>query len=130
MKPNTLRSLLKNTGKLPWTAYSIMRHPGSPTYIVDAEGELVAGNSMGEGVVKKNSDLITAAPLLANKLLFLYSREPEQQEYQIHNVKDGVVYDVEGLVTIDIEGGYFTPDEAVDVARALLNSAERARDAQ
>lgn len=104
-----------------------MRHPGSPTYIVDADGEYVAGSATGDGVVSKNSNLIAAAPLLAQKLLFLYSREPEQQEYEIHKVKSGLVYDVEGLVTIDIEGGYFSPDEAVDIARALLDSAERAR---
>ena len=127
MKPSTLRNLLKNAGKAPWSAYAIMRHPGSPTYIVDADGEYVAGSQMGDGVASKNSNLVAAAPLLAQKLLFLYSREPEQKEYEIHEVKDGVVYDVEGLVTIDIEPGYFSTAEAIDIARALLDSAERAR---
>lgn len=127
MKPSVLRNLLKNAGKAPWSAYAIMRHPDSPTYIVDADGEYVAGSATGDGVVNKNSSLITAAPLLAQKLLFLYSREPEQQEYEIHKVKDGLIYDVENLVALDIEGGYFSPDEAVDIARALLDSAERAR---
>ena len=127
MKPSTLRNLLKNAGKAPWSAYAIMRHPGSPTYIVDADGEYVAGSQMGDGVVSKNSNLITAAPLLAQKLLFLYSREPEQEEYEIHEVKNGLVYGVENLVAIDIEADYYTPDEAEDIARALLDSAERAR---
>ena len=127
MKPSTLRNLLKNAGKAPWSAYAIMRHPGSPTYIVDADGEYVAGSQMGDGVVSKNSNLITAAPLLAQNLLFLYSREPEQEEYEIHEVKNGLVYGVENLVAIDIEADYYTPDEAEDIARALLDSAERAR---
>lgn len=127
LKPSTLRKLLKNAGKAPWSAYAIMRHPSSPTYVVDADGEYVAGSATGDGVVSKNSNLIAAAPLLAQKLLFLYSREPEQEEYEIHEVKNGLVYDAEGLVAIDIEAEYYTPDEAVDIARALLDSAERAR---
>lgn len=130
LKPSTLRNLLKNAGKAPWSAYAIMRHPGSPAYIVDADGEYVAGSEMGDGVVGKNSNLIAAAPLLAQKLLFLYSREPEQEKYEIHEVKDGLVYDVEGLVAIDIEPGYFSPNEAVDIARALLDSAERASNSE
>lgn len=127
MKPSVLRNLLKNAGKAPWSAYAIMRHPGSPTYIVDADGEYVAGSEMGDGVVSKNSNLITAAPLLAQKLLFLYSREPEQKEHGIHEVKNGLVYEVENYVAIDIEAVYYTPDEAEDIARALLDSAERGR---
>src|SRR5699024_8366776 len=126
LKPSTLRNLLKNAGKAPWSAYAIMRHPGSPTYIVDADGEYVGGRQMGDGVVSKNRNMITAAQLLAQKLLFLYIREPEEQKYEIHEVKNGLVYDVENLVAIDIEAEYYTPDEAVDIARALLDSAERA----
>lgn len=127
MNLSQIKGLLSGITETPWTAYSIMRHVNSPSYVVGADGSYVAGSMTGDGVTKQNSALVTAAPLLAKELERLYGREPEVKDYSIHEVKDGVVYDVEELVVLDVEAGYFTADEAEDIARAMLSAANKVR---
>lgn len=122
------RELLDGTTPGPWQAYAQMRHPESPTYIVGPDGQRVAGDSMGDGVTHRNSPLVTAAPDLAETVAWLYGRESDDEavwddKYEVSVMVDGTVavFDHEATTT------FFTRDEAVGFARALLAAAEEAR---
>lgn len=73
-------------------------------------------------------DLIAAAPALAETVAWLYGRESDDEgiwddHYQVSAMADGrvAVFDHEATTT------FFTPDETVEFARAMLAAAERAR---
>ena len=118
------RDLLDGSTPGPWTAYGIMRHPETPTCIVGPDGQQIAGSMMGDGVEHRDSDLVKAAPQLAETIAWLYGREPDEGGVhsagltEVFGADDGIV--VEGLATL-------TLDEAEDLARAILSAVEKAR---
>lgn len=88
----------------------------------------------------RDKDLTAAAPALAETLAWLYGREPDGYGDNVHR---GVIsqYDQEAVAahpeagTVEVYAAHdhgeasamLTPDEAVDLARALLAAAEAAR---
>lgn len=67
MTPQEAQELLDGATPGPWKAWGIMRHPGTPTYILGKEAEQVAGSPHTDegGIATHNRDLIVAAPRLA-----------------------------------------------------------------
>lgn len=65
--PQEAQDLLDVATPGPWKAWGIMRHPGTPTYILGKEAEQVAGSPHTDegGIATHNRDLIVAAPRLA-----------------------------------------------------------------
>lgn len=129
------RELLDGSTPGPWTAYGIMRHPETPTYIVGPDGQQIAGSMMGDGVEHRDSDLVRAAPQLAETVAWLYGREYDEGEGPDESKTyygNGIWY-IEADPEQGVSLGYdlyrgMTPDEAVDLARALLAAAEEASD--
>ena len=71
---------------------------------------------------------------LAETIAWLYGHEGDPEDPTIHTVDiyegrdcDLVSSVPGGLVVIDTDGGYRTPEQAVELARALLTAAEEAR---
>ena len=65
--PQEAQDLLDGATEGPWKAWGIMRHPGTPTYILGKDREPVAGSPHTDegGIATHNRDLIVAAPRLA-----------------------------------------------------------------
>ena len=70
--------------------------------------------------------LFVRAPELATTVAWLYEREAGDVRY---GYEDDITGESSGLVYIEVDDGYRTADEAVDLARALLAAAEEARNA-
>ena len=82
-----------------------------------------------DGVFDNYGDLFTAAPDLAETVAWLHGREADDEavwddHYEVSVMADKrvAVFDHDATTT------YFTPDEAIEFARALLAAAEQARD--
>lgn len=83
------------------------------------------------GADRSYGDLFGAAPALAETVAWLYGREGN--EHGVHEVDGSLVgtdvYENEGRVEMESTrcDRTLTPDEAVDLARALLAAAEESR---
>jgi len=80
------------------------------------------------GAARRFGDLFEAAPGLAATLAWLYGREADDEavwddHYEVSVTADKrvAVFDHDATTT------YFTPDEAIEFARALIAAAEQAR---
>ena len=85
-------------------------------------------------------NLVASAPELAETVAWLYGREPDGPGAHVHRGRTGE-YDQEAVASHPESGvvevyvahdhgdasAFLTPDEAVDLARALLAAAEEAR---
>ena len=76
----------------------------------------------------KDKALVAAAPALAATVEWLYGREVDDYRKLAHLTAAGSVAATPDAVAADF--GVFTPDEAVDLARALLAASEKARTSQ
>ena len=90
----------------------------------DVEGLIFA--QLGAG--RSYGDLFGAAPALAETVAWLYGRKSDDEavwddKYEVSVMADGrvAVFDHEATTT------FFTRDEAVEFARALLAASEEAR---
>ena len=125
------REMLEKATPWPWKAFSQMRHIGSPSYIVDANDNAVAGEMLGSGVEHGNSEIITKAPELAATLAWLYGREHnvEKGDSYVWNLGGGWgVATLDDLIYIgnaDQQIVCDTLEEAEDMARYLLNASEK-----
>lgn len=87
-----------------------------------------------EGPMKarhRDDDLLAAAPALAETVAWLYGKSitPDEAEGDYYSTfRGGYTYADQGRVHLNVAlSDAFTPDEAVDLARALLAAAEEAR---
>lgn len=72
--------------------------------------------------------LFVFAPELATTVAWLYGREPEAPNgMDVYVTAMGHVFEDSGMVWSSYLDDGFTPDEAVNLARALLAAAEEAR---
>ena len=125
------RDLLDGTTPGPWEA----RPNGVVvSYATGAQIQLVGHNQRALG----DAPLMAAAPALAETVAWLYGSEPNEpyDEWRIEaeaglrghvhiaDNQDGTVELVTGPYGV---ATYLKPDEAVEVARALLAAAEEAR---
>lgn len=92
------------------------------------------------GADRSYGDLFGAAPALAETVAWLYGRKPDDPASNVHRGRTAE-YDQEAVAAHPETGvvevyaahdhgqasAFLTPDEAVDLARALLAAAEEAR---
>ena len=122
------RELLDAATPGPWRHDRDMEMGESAHYVRYGDGEHLAvftGNYSG---ANEDGELIAAAPALAETVAWLYGRESDDEavwddKYEVSVMVDGTVavFDHEATTT------FFTRDEAVGFARALLAAAEEAR---
>lgn len=77
-----------------------------------------------------NAALITAAPVLAETVEWLYGREPDREDSEGHTEWEVDLFlevSTFGGMVYDLDGREFSPGHAVEYARALLAAAETAR---
>ena len=83
------------------------------------------------GADRSYGDLFGAAPALAETVAWLYGKRitPDEAEGDYYSTfRGGYTYADQGRVHLNVAlSDEFTPDEAVDLARALLAAAEEAR---
>ena len=116
------RELLDGTTPGPWEA----RPNGVVvSYSTQSQIQLVGHNQRALG----DAPLMAAAPDLAETVAWLHGREADDEavwddHYEVSVMADKrvAVFDHDATTT------YFTPDEAIEFARALLAAAEQARD--
>ena len=113
------RELLDGTTPGPWEWDKQTGDIASPPYIL-AETFIDAD---------ANGPLIVSAPDLAETVAWLYGREADDEgiwddKYEVSVMVDGTVAVFDHEVTTT----FFTRDEAVEFARALLAAAVEARD--
>ncbi|MCT2121573.1 hypothetical protein [Dietzia cinnamea] len=118
------RELLDGTIDGPWSVEVHKRYD----IIVSPVGYAVAYNEDNPEDGRANSELLAAAPALAETVAWLYGRKSDDEavwddKYEVSVMVDGTVavFDHEATTT------FFTRDEAVEFARALLAAAEEAR---
>lgn len=82
---------------------------------------------LGHGGMQDEGDarLAAAAPDLAETVAWLYGREADAK--QVFSTHAGYIFSSGGVVSGTWLDEHLTPDEAVDLARALLAAAEEAR---
>ena len=116
------RELLDGTTPGPWEA----RPNGVVvSYSTQSQIQLVGHNQRALG----DAPLMAAAPDLAETVAWLHGREADDEavwddHYEVSVMADGrvAVFDHDATTT------FFTPDEAIEFARAMLAAAEEARD--
>ena len=130
------RELLDGTIDGPWSVEVHKRHD----IIASPVGYAVASNEDSPEDGRANSELLAAAPALAEAVAWLYGREPDGPGPHFHRGRMGE-YDQEAVAShpeadvVEVyaahdhgqASAFLTPDEAVDLARALLAAAEEAR---
>lgn len=95
--------------------------------LLDAwEGEESALRDAREDVEHGFGYLFEAAPDLAETVAWLYGREPDEGGFS-HQGSGWEVEEMQGEIDVLGLSAIYTPDEAVDLARALLAAAEEAR---
>lgn len=138
------RDLLDGTTPGPWeagpsmtlsTTVAVFSHGYGPVaFISNREGGVDEVPAMTDGA------LAAAAPTLAATVAWLYGREPDGPGPHFHRGRMGE-YDQEAVASHPDAGvvevyaahdhgeasAFLTPDEAVDLARALIAAAEEAR---
>ena len=125
------RELLDAATPGPWRHDRDMEMGESAHYVRYGDGEHLAvftGNYSG---ANEDGELIAAAPALAETVAWLYGKSitPDEAEGDYYSTfRGGYTYADQGRVHLNVAlSDAFTPDEAVDLARALLAAAEEAR---
>lgn len=114
------RDLLRGTTPGPWEPVG--------ADIDSPEGQ-IGGAWDGEVGRLADAELMAAAPDLAETVAWLYGREPDEGGFS-HRGSGWEVEEMQGGIDVLGLSAIYTPDEAVDLARALLAAAEEACDGQ
>lgn len=123
------RELLDGTTPGPWRVEVHKRHD----IIAQPGGHAVAYNEDEPEIGRGNSELLAAAPALAEMVAWLYGAEGQEADNGWRRWPLGRTWSVglrDGYISIGPEGGglgFWDLDAAENAARALLAAAEEAR---